>query len=137
MSGNAQAFGFSITVTVTFGVLTSTQDPPTRPELIGFALSGVAAFSLLNLLAVYLPTSHSGAEPTRVLLLATATDFLAVGGGVGTAMGINAVFSGWVAWVLSPFCAGLVYVLVQGIELAVGQHSDEDNQNAAPPSGSS
>lgn len=60
-----------------------------------------------------------------MLLLATATDFLAVGGGVGTAMGINAVSSVWWAWVLAPFCAGLVYVLVQCIELTVGQHTDE------------
>lgn len=124
VSGNAQAFGFSITVTVTFGVISSAQGSPSLPELMGFALSAVAAFSLLNLLVARLlrvEPSDTDSEATRVLLLATATDFLAVGGGVGAAVGVRYAVGGWGAWVLAPFCAGVVYVLVQSVELAVGQ----------------
>ena len=122
VTGNAQAFGFSITVTVTYGVISSAQGNPSLPELIGFALSGVAAFSLFNLLVARLIRTESSApERTRVLLIATATDFLAVGAGLGAAIGIRYAVGGWGAWVLAPLCAGLIYVLVQSIELAVGQ----------------
>ncbi|HEX5347148.1 MAG TPA: hypothetical protein VFW64_08625 [Pseudonocardiaceae bacterium] len=122
VTGNAQAFGFSITVTVTFGVISSAQGNPSRPELIGFALSSVAAFSMLNLLVARLvETQGSGSGTTRAMLIGTATDFLAVGAAVGAAIGICYAVGGWVTWILAPFLAGLVYVLVQSVELAVGQ----------------
>lgn len=122
VTGNAQAFGFSITVTVTYGVISSSEANPSLPELIGFALSAVTAFSLLNLLVSHLIRIESpSSATTRVLLVSTATDFLAVGAGVGAAIGIRYALHGWSAWVLAPFCAGLVYVLVQSVELTAGQ----------------
>lgn len=121
VGGNAQAFGFSITVTVTFGVISSSQGAPSQAELLGFALSAVAAFSGLNLLVAHLlGGKRPPAEPSRVVLIATATDILAVGAGVAAAIGTSAVVTGWGAWALAPFCSGLVYVLVQSIELTVG-----------------
>ncbi|HLQ86265.1 MAG TPA: hypothetical protein VK110_08960 [Salinisphaeraceae bacterium] len=53
-SGNAQAFGFSILITVSYGVAATLGSPPTYGEQIGFAMSAVAAFSLLNVLVAYL-----------------------------------------------------------------------------------
>ena len=122
VAGNAQAFGFSITITVTYGVVGSGQaGKPSLAELMGFALSAVASFALLNLLvAELIGRAARGSEPTRVVLVATATDFLAVGCGVAAAIGIREVVGGWGTWVLAPLCAALVYVLVQAVELAVG-----------------
>lgn len=122
VAGNSQAFGFSIAVTVTFGVVSSAQGNPSTAELMGFAMSAVAAFSVLNLVVARLMrTEPCETESTRVLLIATATDFLAVGAAVGAAIGICHAADGWSAWVLAPLCAGVVYVLVQSIELAVGE----------------
>jgi hypothetical protein len=121
VSGNAQAFRFSITITVTYGAISSAQGSPTLPELFGFALAAVAAFSMLNLaIAAALRNAEEGGEPDRVVLVATATDVLAVGAALAAAVGIRAAFPGWGAWLLAPFCAALVYVLVQSVELAVG-----------------
>lgn len=120
VSGNAQAFGFSITVTVTFGALTS-QGAPGPGELFGFALSAVAAFSLLNLLVAALRRREgTSPEPSEVVLVATATDFLAVGAAIGATLGIRSAVPGWPAWILAPLCAGLLYVIVQSIQLTVG-----------------
>lgn len=127
VGGNAQAFGYSITITVTFGVISTAEGQPSQSELLGFALSAVAAFSLLNLLVAHmLGRSQSTSELSKIVLLATATDFLAVGAAVGVAIGIGHAISGWGAWTLAPFCAGLVYVLVQSIELALGQTEADD-----------
>ncbi len=131
VTGNAQAFGFSITVTVTFGVISSAQGHPSLPELIGFALSAVAAFSALNLLVAQLFLREpSDSTPARALLVGTATDFLAVGAGVGAAIGIRYTVGGWGAWVVAPFCSGVVYVLIQSIELAVGRSKIHEQDQA-------
>lgn len=129
VTGNAQAFGFSITVTVTFGALAAAQGNPTRAEVVGFALSGVAAFSLLNLVVAHLVRNEpSGAPGKRALLISTATDFLAVGAAVGVAIWVSAAVTGWGGWVLAPFGSGLVYVLVQSAELMVGRReADPDD----------
>ncbi len=135
VTGNAQAFGFSITVTVTFGVISSTHGNPSMLELVGFALSGVAAFSLLNLLVVRLlrvDIDRADTESARALLIATATDFLAVGAGVGAAIAVGHLVRGWGAWVLAPLCAGVVYVVVQSVELAVGQAEADSGAGSGP-----
>lgn len=121
VTGNAQAFGFSITITVTYGVVNSVQRDPSVVELLLFALTGVTAFSLSNLLIAW-RTDRVGtdSEPTRVVLLSTATDFLAVGVAVGIAVGIAHLSTGWLTWVLAPLFAGLGYILVQSVELAAG-----------------
>ncbi len=126
VSGNAQAFGFSITVTVTFQVVSSAAGHPSTAQMMAFAAASVAAFSLLNVaLAVTLDVDRSESEPTRVVLLATATDFLAVGAGVAAASGLVKLVDGWWAWVTAPFAATLVYVVVQALELVAGRHEDE------------
>lgn len=127
VTGNAQAFGFSITVTVTFGVVDAAEGHPTRLDLLGFAVAAVTAFSALNLL-VFLLIDHDGdaGTPRRALLIGTATDFLAVAAAVGAAIGATALTRGWATWLLAPFLAGLVYVLVQSIELAVGRDAADE-----------
>lgn len=69
-----------------------------------------------------------GGQSQRVVLVATATDFLAVGAGIAAAVGLRYAAGGWAFWALAPFCAALGYVLVQAMELMVGQEKggDED-----------
>ncbi len=126
VSGNARAFGFSVTVTVTFQVVSSAVGKPSTAQLMAFAAASVAAFSLLNVaLAATVDVDRSKSEPTRVVLLATATDFMAVGAGVAAAMGLVRLVDGWWAWVVAPFAATLIYVVVQALELIAGRHEDE------------
>jgi hypothetical protein len=124
--GNAQAFGFSILVTVTFGAVSARHGSPGPGQLMGFALCAVAAFAGLNVVvALVLDRAPSSATPQRILLLATATDFLAVGSGVGAAEWIAAECPGTTAWLLAPPAASLLYTLVQAVEFAVGRATSE------------
>lgn len=120
--GNAQAFGFSITVTVTFGVISQLEVHPHLLDLFLFAVAGVAAFTLLNLVVVLRrgDAINDGAGE-RATLLGTATDFLAVGAAVGAAIAVGELLDGTLVWLLAPFVAGVIYVLVQAVELAVGR----------------
>lgn len=127
VTGNAQAFGYSITITVTFGIVDAAEGHPTRLDLLGFALAAVAAISVLNVLVFLLIDHDRHADALqRALLIGTATDFLAVAAAVGVAIGATALVHGWAAWLLAPFLAGLVYVLVQSLELAVGRAAADD-----------
>ncbi len=130
VSDNAQAFGFSITITVTFGVIAVIHPGPSLPELVGFALSAVAAFSLLNLVVAQLVRTDVDVDTsTRAMLIGTATDFVAVGAAIGAAIGISELVRGWLVWELAPFVAALLYVFVQAIELAVGQRLMEPDDD--------
>lgn len=125
-SGNAQAFGYSILITVSYGIASTSRPPPVMGELFAFAMSAVAAFSLLNVVVAWFAGRESGAlRSKRALLVATATDFFAVGAGLAAAFGISLTCSGFAAWVLIPFVAGLTYMLVQAIELGLAR-MDED-----------
>lgn len=122
--GNAQAFGFSILITVSYGIVSAASTTtPSAGDLIGFALSGVAAFSIMNLAVAWLKTINAeNVENTEVVLIATASDFLAVGAGLGAAFAAVALVNGLARWVLAPFAAGLAYGLVQALEIAVTRH---------------
>lgn len=125
-SGNAQAFGFSILITVSYGIAAAATPAPSFTEQIAFAIAAVAAFSFLNLLVAYLARGEPGdLHNKRILLVAAATDFVAVGAGVCVAFGVSRVAAGLAAWTLIPFCAGLTYLLVQAIELALARDVDE------------
>ena len=133
VSGNAQAFGFSITITATYGVVSAAQGNPSLPEIFGFAMAAVAAFSLLNLLvATLLLKDKPEGEGDPVVLVATATDFLAVGAGIAAAVGVRLVLTGWAIWVLAPFAAALVYALVQAVEMSVGLEERDRAQRRHP-----
>lgn len=126
--GNAQAFGFSILITVSYGVVSASTDKPLTWELVGFALSAVAAFSLLNVLVALLknirPDDH---ERERVLLVATATDFLAVGAGLAVAFAVVALTGDWIRWTLTPFLAGITYSLIQALEICLMHKGADEN----------
>lgn len=126
--GNAQAFGFSILITVSYGVVAASADKPVPLELVGFALSAVAAFSLLNVLVALLKTIRpDDHEHARVLLVATATDFLAVGAGLAVAFAVVALADDWVRWTLTPFLAGITYSLIQALEISLTRKGADES----------
>ena len=128
VSGNAQAFGFSVTITVSFGVVDLLHPSPRLFDLFLFAIAAVAAFSILNVLVVLLLRGgEQNSEGSRATLVGTATDFLAVGAAVGAAIGVSELLGSTASWVLVPFLAGAVYVMVQSVELAVGREQSDDD----------
>ncbi len=128
--GNAQAFGFSILITVSYGIVSTSTDKPSSLELVGFALSAVAAFTLLNMLIAYRKSLQADeVEKTSIMLVATATDFLSVSAGLGVVFAATALFHDWVPWIVSPFLMGLAYGLVQALQIAFTRHRADENDS--------
>ncbi|MFD1720403.1 hypothetical protein [Amnibacterium endophyticum] len=122
--GNAHAFGYSIGITSTYGVVSIRHPHATVWEVLAFALAGVLQFSILNLVvALLVKRRGDGPETERVSFIATATDVLAVGFAVGAAT-LVAFLPSPLAWPLAAFVAGLVYVGVQSVEFATARSAD-------------
>jgi hypothetical protein len=114
-------FGFSILVTVTFGMLQVTLGSATVPKIAIYAMGAVLSFSLLE---AALSRGFRRAMPqhhTQVLALGTAFNLVSVLLGLGSARLVAGLLDGWPAWLLAPFVAGVVYLLAESVEDALAE----------------
>jgi hypothetical protein len=114
-------FGFSILVTVNFGLLNAMEGSPDVPRVFLFAVGAVLSFTTLEGLL-----SHGFRKPmpqhrTHVQALGTSMNLLSVVGGLGAAW----LLAGWMShaavWVVAPFAAATVYLIFESLETAVGE----------------
>jgi hypothetical protein len=114
-------FGFSILVTVTFGLLQATEGSPDVARIFGFAVGAAMSFTLLEGL---LSRGFRGSMPqhrTRVQAVGTSLNVVSVVGGLGAAWLVGAATSHPAAWAVGPFLAGVVYLLLESLETALGE----------------
>ena len=116
---NSSAFGFSITITASFGTLSRLHGQPGFGEIFGFALAAVAAFTVLQAVASSGFRSRPGTAPREVVMLGTALNVASVGLGVGAATLTGLVLDSSVAWPLGAFLAAFVFVLAEALELTL------------------
>lgn len=117
----ATTFGFSILVTVTFGLAQSAEGPPSTAQSFLFALGAVMSFTLLQAILSRGFRRRMPQHATQTLTLGTSLNALSVVAGLGAAWGWAEATSGWVAWAGSPLVAGLVYLLLESLEEAVAE----------------
>lgn len=119
--GNAHAFGYSIGITSTYGVVSIQHPRAAVWEVLLFAIAGVLQFSIVNLVVALAVRNRGDAPETQqVALIATATDVLSVAGMVGAGLLAGLLPSPW-AWIVAPFVAGFVYVAIQSLEFATAR----------------
>lgn len=116
---NSTAFGFSITITASFGVLGALHGSADVSEVFGFAIAGALAFTLLQMLATRDFRERPDAAPRKVVMLGTALNFVSVAAAVGVAALVGLILPAAVAWPLGPFLASVTYVAVEAAELAL------------------
>jgi hypothetical protein len=114
-------FGFSILVTVTFGLLQSTEGSPDTARVFWFAIGAVMSFTVLE---GVLSSGFRRPMPqhrTRKLALGTSLNILSVLGGMGAALLLAQAMSHASVWALAPFAAGIGYLVIESIEAAVAE----------------
>lgn len=118
--GNATAFGFSIMITASFGVLSRTEGSPTVGEVYGFAVMAVLGFVLLEAVASKGFRRRPETYPVEVKLLGTALGALPVTAGVSAALAAGEVFTGDLgAWLVGPAAAAAAFTLAEAITLSL------------------
>jgi hypothetical protein len=125
LGGNATAFGYSVTITASFGAVEIARGTPRFSDLVAFGLGSVVAFGGLEGVA-----SGGFRRPLRkgsdeVVLLGTSLAFISIVLAILTARGIAGVLHGGGAWFASACGASLVFALVESLEFMLAEWVQE------------
>lgn len=122
---NASAYGYSIMVTSTFGVLQVNAGPPSLPRAFLYLAGAALAFAIIEGLTSNLFRQSDREERPEVVVLGGAMGVASVSVGVGAATVISLFARSWVGWVTAPFAATAVYVSVVSAELMLAEYLGE------------
>ena len=119
--GNAAAYGYSVTITASFGILTVAAGSPHVGEIFAFAAGAVAAFALVEALASGGFRHGLSDEPSDVKALGGSISVLSVGLALGAALAAGSFVGGFAAWPLGSFLATLAYLLLFALEIGLAE----------------
>lgn len=120
LRNNATAYGFSITITVSYGLLSGAQRVVTAAETVSFAIGAVLAFVLCAVIVVGLVPEGSLPEDVQVITISGGADLLSVVCAVAAAFGISQI-SGFWAWPLTAGGAVAIYLCIGGIGVLIAR----------------
>ncbi len=128
LRNNSSAYGFSIMITASFGMLVQALGEPSVTDVFLFAAGGVAAFSVLEAAATAGFRHRTHAERPDVVALGSAFSFLSVGAGVGIAALAGHLLTTGVAWPLGSFAASCTYLLIVAAEMLLARRLQERSE---------
>lgn len=114
-------FGFSILVTVTFGILQSTQGSPSTLQIFVYATGAVLSFTILEGVLSGGFRRPMPQHATQTLTLGTSLNLLSVLAALAAAWGVAEITQGLVAWAGAPLVAGFMYLLLESLEEALAE----------------
>jgi hypothetical protein len=120
---NASAYGYSVTITATFGIL-NVVAATTVLEIFAFAGGAVLAYALVDGVASggfrHGPRDE---EPSEVTALGSSISFVSVGVALLVALVEAQLVGGWVAWPLGAFSATVAYLLLLALEIGLAERA--------------
>jgi hypothetical protein len=123
---NATAYGYSIMITSSFGLVAALDPRPPVWAYFLFAAGAGTGFPLVLLAATkgFRELSFD-AERSSVLVFAALINVASILAGVGGAGLVAWPIDGWAAWTVAPVVATSCYLLVNGLEYAVAEEEEE------------
>lgn len=118
---NGSAYGFSVMITTTFGMLTHFHSNPTVFEIVQFALCAVLAVSAIETVASRGFRRRPNIHPDNVILLGTAGNLVSVGITLGIVYVAGLTLPAVAVWVVAPLLAAGIYVVIEAAELMVAE----------------
>jgi len=125
LHGNATAFGYSVTITASFGAVQLDRGQPHYVDLLLYGLGAVTAFSALEGAVTKGFRGALAVGSDQVISLGTALAFVSVGLAITAAHGVASALHGPVAWFAAALVASLVFVLAESVELVLAQWVQE------------
>lgn len=125
LHGNATAFGYSVTITASFGAVQLERGQPRFGDLILFGIGALFAFGGLEgvLSRGFRTPLDKGID--QVVTLATALSFISIALAIATAAGVASVVEGGAAWFGGALGASLVFALVESLEFMLAEWVQE------------
>lgn len=118
---NSLAYGYSVTVTGSYGTLSRLAGPTSVADIFLFVVGASLPFAILNAAVTRGFRRRVDREPPLVVALGTSFSVVSATGAVGAASLIAWQLEGWPAWLLAPFAAAAVYLLLAALEIAAGR----------------
>ncbi len=118
-TSNAAAYGYSVTITATFGVLNTMRDTPGMPQILSFVVGAVLAFAVVEAAASRGYRHELEDEPSSIKALGSSISIFSVGGALGLAFVTAWMVGGLVVWPLASFLATGSYLLAFAMEITV------------------
>lgn len=118
---NSSAFGFSVMITTTFGMIQHFKGSPTFLQVMLFGICAVLAFSIIEGVASNGFRRRPDTHPGEVIMLGTAANALSVAIALGVAYAVSELAPEMVAWTAGALLPAGVYVLVEAAELAIAE----------------
>ncbi len=125
LGGNATAFGYSVTITASFGAVQLRRGQPGFGDLLLFGVGAVLAFGGLEgvLTRGFRVPLEKAAD--QVVTLGTALAFISVTLAIATARAVAEVLPGAWAWFGGALGASLVFAVVESIEFMLAEWVQE------------
>jgi hypothetical protein len=127
---NAAAYGYSVMITASFGVLSAALGAPELGDGFLYAAGAVSGVTLVEGAASRGFRVKLRGEPSEVVALGSSFSFASVGLGVGSAALCGELLSSWVAWLAGPLIASAIYVVASGVEMALAHAAQERREEA-------
>lgn len=118
---NGSAFGFSVMITASYGMLEHFHSNPSAWEVVLFAVGAVLAISVIEASASRGFRRRPDVHPNNVVLLGTAANFVSVLLSLGIVYGAGMLIPAPAVWPVAPLLASGVYVLTEAAELAFAE----------------
>lgn len=120
LRNNASAYGFSISVTVTYGLLSGPRSSVTAGETISFGVGAALAFVLVGVVFVAATSRGSLPESRQALTFSGGVDLLSVATAIAAGYGLSQIPGFW-AWPLAGAGAVICYLLVGGLDVLIAR----------------
>jgi hypothetical protein len=121
LRGNATAFGYSVTITASFGAVQHERGQPAYIDLLLYGVGAVLAFAgLEGLLSRGFHGRLTGGSD-QVITLGTALAFISVAVAITTALGVASFLRGGLAWFAAALAASFVFVVIESLEFALAK----------------
>lgn len=133
IGGNATAFGYSVTITASFGAVELVRGSPTFWDLLVFGLGSVVAFGGLEGLISKGFRNPLPKGSDDVVLLGTSMAVISILLAIAAARGVAGLFTGTPAWFCGALCGSLVFALVESLEFIVAEWIQERRGESDDP----
>jgi hypothetical protein len=118
---NAAAYGYSVTITSTFGVLSVELGTPGVGEVFLFLFGAVVAFTVVDAVVSRGFRERLRGEPPEVVALGSAFGFASAGLSVGAAAVLGSILATGAAWPLGSFGATATFLSMAGVEMGLAE----------------
>jgi hypothetical protein len=122
VAASAVPYGYTLAIWAPARCFCAPFGAPTAAEVFIFAAGASAGFylvgRLLGLLASATPGSANPINRHEDRVLAGAFDWIAVGAAIGAVSLLDGI-RGWLPWLVGPFAATVLYLLIASAQLAI------------------